>query len=122
MAKTKKTTQPTKVEVSPAMQVLQSYTMVNDRVYYKETSLNDLSEVKKEINYEIPLLKKHGISAILVDGKKRKEYLAPGIDPYQARKDLNEALEIEANKNFAAEKAESESKTSSVKVKKAISI
>lgn len=109
MFKTKTTTPTANVEISPAMQVLQLYTKVNDQVYYKKVSLNNLNELKKEINQEIPLLNKQGITVILVDGELKKEFLAPRIDPYQLRKDLDDALDRENNKNFTTQQIEDDS-------------
>lgn len=101
------TTEPSiKIGPSPVEQVLGSYTQIANNFYYKKVSLSNLAEIKNEINFEIPLLKKIGIAVVLIDGKLRKEYLVPGMDPYQARKDLNDLIEKEEiNKALADRKA-----------------
>lgn len=106
--KTSTTDTSTKDEPSPVTQILSSYTKASENLYFKHVSLNDLSKIKNEINKEIPLLRKNGISAILVDGVKKKEYLAPGIDPYVVRLKFDEAIERENAKKAAKEKKEAD--------------
>lgn len=120
MVKKKKSTSDTstKDEPSPVSQILSSYTKASENLYYKRVSLKDFKEIKNEINFEVPLLRKNGISAILVDGVQKKEFLAPGIDPYVARLKFAEAIEREdakkaaKEKSDAAEEEDSSSKTS----------
>jgi hypothetical protein len=121
MFKTKKTTP----KLDKKDEILESYHKISDKLYYKNVDLKKINNLNTEINIEIPLLNKSGISIFLVDDKVSKLFLSPGLDPYQARKDIAKIIERKANnivnKTTSVIKKNSK-KSSGIKVTKTISI
>lgn len=84
-------------------QILESYQVISDKLVYRVV---ESAKVARELqNEDVPVLQQTGVTVVLLVDGKPITHLAPGQDPYQARKHIDSffnAKDSEAKKRLDA--------------------